>query len=241
MNSLMGSSPLARGTQTLEARWRDPAGLIPARAGNTPRTSVEIWGVWAHPRSRGEHFHAALCGQPEVGSSPLARGTQTRLSDTPKCLGLIPARAGNTRKILPPWPQTWAHPRSRGEHTERQTPMDSEQGSSPLARGTLVLIMLLLMVFGLIPARAGNTPRLRCVIRFSRAHPRSRGEHWFTVSSLTCYLGSSPLARGTLSRHRAQLLKLGLIPARAGNTRHRDHSTPCPRAHPRSRGEHYCH
>ena len=116
--------------------------------------------------------------------------------------------------------------------------MDSEQGSSPLARGTLVLIMLLLMVFGLIPARAGNTPRLRCVIRFSRAHPRSRGEHWFTVSSLTCYLGSSPLARGTLSRHRAQLLKLGLIPARAGNTRHRDHSTPCPRAHPRSRGEH---
>ena len=96
MNSLMGSSPLARGTQTLEARWRDPAGLIPARAGNTPRTSVEIWGVWAHPRSRGEHFHAALCGQPEVGSSPLARGTHVTETIPRLVPGLIPARAGNT-------------------------------------------------------------------------------------------------------------------------------------------------
>ena len=50
--------------------------------------------------------------------------------------------------------------------------------------------------------------------------------------------GSSPLARGTLSRHRAQLLKLGLIPARAGNTWCSPARLIWRGAHPRSRGEH---
>ena len=52
--------------------------------------------------------------------------------------------------------------------------------------------------------------------------------------------GSSPLARGTLSRGRALTRRRGLIPARAGNTGAR--RCLCRRlgAHPRSRGEHIC-
>ena len=70
------------------------------------------------------------------------------------------------------------------------------------------------------------------------AHPRSRGEHVVNNFRNLLSVGSSPLARGTLSYPFIELLGSGLIPARAGNT----YSTPAVlirrRAHPRSRGEH---
>ena len=72
----------------------------------------------------------------------------------------------------------------------------------------------------------------------SGAHPRSRGEHWALFQILTDGEGSSPLARGTPNRTIDDIDTIGLIPARAGNTR----ASPCHRsyrrAHPRSRGEH---
>ena len=55
-----GSSPLARGTLEADAQEKKEAGLIPARAGNTPiRANRGLYGG-AHPRSRGEHSHAAV-------------------------------------------------------------------------------------------------------------------------------------------------------------------------------------
>ena len=70
-----GSSPLARGTQDglLDDSYR--SGLIPARAGNTSRTSRISAMIWAHPRSRGEHALAGASDFVIAGSSPLARGT----------------------------------------------------------------------------------------------------------------------------------------------------------------------
>ena len=50
-----GSSPLARGTLTARRNTSPPKRLIPARAGNTARGTGSIWGLAAHPRSRGEH------------------------------------------------------------------------------------------------------------------------------------------------------------------------------------------
>ena len=53
-----GSSPLARGTPLVTAWKTEDAGLIPARAGNTLYFPRGFFGVWAHPRSRGEHVHS---------------------------------------------------------------------------------------------------------------------------------------------------------------------------------------
>ena len=111
-----GSSPLARGTPTVRAPVFRPAGLIPARAGNTCfRLSVRL-ASRAHPRSRGEHSGHESVGCHLEGSSPLARGTQEIIEDDKYCLGLIPARAGNTGYGFCGADHAWAHPRSRGEH-----------------------------------------------------------------------------------------------------------------------------
>ena len=91
---------------------------------------------------------------------------------------------------------------------------------------------------GLIPARAGNTTvSLSPCIR-SRAHPRSRGEHVLSFFLSFFVRGSSPLARGTPPCALRLLRRIGLIPARAGNTSMWEDFTSDTGAHPRSRGEH---
>ena len=70
------------------------------------------------------------------------------------------------------------------------------------------------------------------------AHPRSRGEHCPGKRRELAALGSSPLARGTPKFPLFQLVCMRLIPARAGNRRHRVQLRATPPAHPRSRGEH---
>ena len=54
----------------------------------------------------------------ESGSSPLARGTSTVFTARFSGPGLIPARAGNMAIGSRMGSRHWAHPRSRGEHTE---------------------------------------------------------------------------------------------------------------------------
>ena len=137
---VVGSSPLARGT--LEVL--DGAG--------------HFFGG-AHPRSRGEHTGIGDVPLTDVGSSPLARGTLWPRWLSPHPTGLIPARAGNTLRPRCRSCRIWAHPRSRGEHKKNTIRAAALAGSSPLARGTQQTCQRLLLQRGLIPARAGNTPR----------------------------------------------------------------------------------
>ena len=93
-------------------------------------------GEGAHPRSRGEHVSDGESDPWHVGSSPLARGTQTVSAQQVDQAGLIPARAGNTISHASPGSSRWAHPRSRGEHLDLIFLALTLWGSSPLARGT---------------------------------------------------------------------------------------------------------
>ena len=73
-------------------------------------------------------------------------------------MGLIPARAGNTALFWRTTKSAGAHPRSRGEHgCGSSNPELLGEGSSPLARGTHVGLIVGIGAAGLIPARAGNT------------------------------------------------------------------------------------
>ena len=157
----------------------------------------------AHPRSRGEHLPAGSYKVSYPGSSPLARGTPCAGIRSAMRGGLIPARAGNTWALarLPAVP--WAHPRSRGEHVALGFALVVAKGSSPLARGTLLSGLGFCKVFGLIPARAGNTGGYSEVPPPGGAHPRSRGEHSHCWHCWAFPRGSSPLARGT---HRVQVI-----------------------------------
>ena len=195
---VQGSSPLARGTHNGSPVSLNLNGLIPARAGNTTHRPPYPWHRRAHPRSRGEHFPLIDPELQNQGSSPLARGTPPLGGQRRPARGLIPARAGNTKRVCSKSSPKWAHPRSRGEHNASMFTDPHSSGSSPLARGTL---------FG------GYLP-----LSLGWAHPRSRGEHLVRVVPLLLPKGSSPLARGTLSVMVAGEDELGLIPARAGNT-----------------------
>ena len=238
ISTLVGSSPLARGTphQPPIPAWLRR--LIPARAGNTRRTTVILALTAAHPRSRGEHSVTERLPLSCVGSSPLARGTLQPGHQTAQRQRLIPARAGNTENVYVVETKDSAHPRSRGEHARLFTASCVASGSSPLARGTRCLGGREAFGQRLIPARAGNTHIVQSPPGGGTAHPRSRGEHEANGGSKPAAVGSSPLARGTL----AGVLRIGvagrLIPARAGNTKRSRILRYPATAHPRSRGEH---
>ena len=74
METMKGSSPLARGLPVSSSSRGSRAGIIPARAGFTGagRARVELQGD--HPRSRGVYEGEVELAVEWCGSSPLARG-----------------------------------------------------------------------------------------------------------------------------------------------------------------------
>ena len=172
----LGSSPLARGTRHCRPGEQPRRGLIPARAGNTSVAAPSTPPSQAHPRSRGEHSTHTLPLSLVTGSSPLARGTRRRAPGVLVYHGLIPAHVGNTtRRIRIRHPHE-AHPRSRGEHIGVGRAHFRVSGSSPLTRGTLLQVQLLLLFTRLIPAHAGNTRPRSPSVCSCWAHPHSLGE-----------------------------------------------------------------
>ena len=155
---------------------------------------------------------------PQRGSSPLARGTPSAVKDNNSQSGLIPARAGNTRRNLAGAGLPRAHPRSRGEHYIGAPARMFPLGSSPLARGAQHGRSRGTIRRGLIPARAGSTFGLGVEAHGLWAHPRSRGEHFLAGDFDTRRWGSSPLARGAQDGRVRRARLDGLIPARAGST-----------------------
>ena len=67
------------------------------------------------------------------------------------------------------------HPRSRGVYLTRSCATSITPGSSPLARGLLVQRLIIAVIHGIIPARAGFTLELLEKVRAAVDHPRSRG------------------------------------------------------------------
>ena len=161
----------------------------------------------------------------------------TRLTLLP---GIIPARAGSTQGGDRSSGQSGDHPRSRGEHAAGMVLAPHGYGSSPLARGARGHGRRHHLVPGIIPARAGSTPRRPTAAARPPDHPRSRGEHSAPPAPSMTRLGSSPLARGARRGPSGAQGLDGIIPARAGSTMTLQRRPKWPRDHPRSRGEHRC-
>ena len=169
-----------------------------------------------HPRSRGVYRAERIEDDEEFGSSPLARGLLLAEHPHREEDGIIPARAGFTRRRLRRRRRSRDHPRSRGVYTLTATGLGEQQGSSPLARGLRQMLILFCAGDGIIPARAGFTYKELSLSDFC--------------------VGSSPLARGLPHRHRPRLPAGRIIPARAGFTQRRHRRGRLHGDHPRSRG-----
>ena len=109
-------------------------------------------------------------------------------------------------------------------------------GSSPLARGLHGAVGWCVLRLRIIPARAGFTPAAHGAVRSGPDHPRSRGVYFIVLDLSVGASGSSPLARGLRRRMRKGRSNIGIIPARAGFTMHKDTVECILRDHPRSRG-----
>jgi hypothetical protein len=172
-----GSSPLARGTAGEDSLDGGGHRFIPARAGNGRRSPPRSAPRSVHPRSRGE------------------RGS--RRASYPKAGRFIPARAGNGCQLSRRAVVGAVHPRSRGERSHNPLGGNSDNGSSPLARGTGIALVPDHGTGRVIPARAGNGLTFPSADATWAVHPRSRGERTRRFASICSSIGSSPLARGT--------------------------------------------
>ena len=128
------------------------------------------------------------------------------------------------------------HPRSRGVYIIPPISQLAQMGSSPLARGLLMSVLLVTVLCRIIPARAGFTPAGWTVMPSRADHPRSRGVYGCLTLCGISRLGSSPLARGLRSHVVARTVRWGIIPARAGFTSRTPARAVAAEDHPRSRG-----
>ena len=193
-----GSSPLARGLRP-QGRCRPPdVGIIPARAGFTPRRGRPGPHLGDHPRSRGVYLFSLPSNEKSPGSSPLARGLRDGERGYSSPRRIIPARAGFTRAALNSKIIDQDHPRSRGVYGNRVRQTRFGQGSSPLARGLQGREEVDHIRVRIIPARAGFTHFFAPFSLYCADHPRSRGVYSPRTRSILKGIGSSPLARGLL-------------------------------------------
>ncbi len=92
------------------------------------------------------------------------------------------------------------HPRLRGEQIAKMVEENKEQGSPPLARGTVKTAIALKAQGGITPACAGNSFGSANSISGALDHPRLRGEQLNIQYHAVAAMGSPPLARGTVKQ-----------------------------------------
>ncbi len=179
--AVWGSSPRVRGTRNRTELPVAARRIIPACAGNTRPHYQHARPVRDHPRVCGEHFTGLTTGFQTLGSSPRVRGTPIVLDKQRAITGIIPACAGNTAPLYRWLAVCGDHPRVCGEHITRARRCRPSSGSSPRVRGTHGAARHAEPAPGIIPACAGNTPKVAAQAESVRDHPRVCGEHCMSI------------------------------------------------------------
>ena len=171
-----GSSPHARGPPQGSLELDLHLGIIPACAGSTFLCHPSSGLIQDHPRMRGVHFISKEVYLTPKGSSPHARGPPGWKPGLTSFDRIIPACAGSTTSSAHCPMLAKDHPRMRGVHQLGRLLPGFGQGSSPHARGPLILPAVVIL-FSIIPACAGSTHIRRRRETISGDHPRMRGVH----------------------------------------------------------------
>ena len=213
-------------------------GFIPARTGNTTRTTLARKFGPVHPRVNGEHLSGGSMTAHVIGSSPRTRGTLRHPLLQRGQGRFIPGYTGNTKFSEEfEWPVT-VHPRVHGEHSISAHARAPKAGSSPRTRGTRLGARAAVVHRRFIPAYTGNTRCSRTPGRSASVHPRVHGEHVTPAYPAERLTGSSPRTRGTHAPAPPAPPRHRFIPAYTGNTPSSGRSpSACP-VHPRVHGEH---
>ena len=223
---------------TVARAWaRTARRIIPARAGNSRPSSRPKRRSRDHPRACGEQVLRQDDRGGGSGSSPRVRGTARADVPDAAARGIIPARAGNRSKRGSGTVSARDHPRACGEQVLRQDDRGGGSGSSPRVRGTARRRGHAHALPGIIPARAGNSHDQGTCAACGGDHPRACGEQGRSAARGRTPWGSSPRVRGTAPVGTLVRARLGIIPARAGNSPSRRVRGGAARDHPRACGE----
>ena len=133
-------------------------------------------------------------------------------------IGLIPASAGQTLKMIRLLKGSKAHPRECGADFGRSMRWCASQGSSPRVRGRPTPRLQYRASRRLIPASAGQTYVYDSLHLYRRAHPRECGADLTHEAVRTARTGSSPRVRGRHTAPQKLTVLERLIPASAGQT-----------------------
>ena len=193
-----------------------PVRIIPARAGQTVCCVVDIALLPEHPRA---------CGG--------KRGYWRIHMEHDR---IISARAGQTAQAPSPRPPPPDHPRACGANVDSRNGVLIVAGSSPRVRGKPCGAASVTPRVRIIPARAGQTPCRARVVRQWTDHSRACGANVPPSTVATPASGSSPRVRGKLLSVLERLLRIRIIPARAGQTRCWKRDCPERPDHPRACG-----
>ena len=110
----------------------------------------------------------------------------------------------------------WDFPRIRGEKLQLVSMPMRAVGSPPHTRGKEKELQHIRFLKGITPAYAGKRRRLSAAPRFSRDHPRIRGEKIIPGHGLLIRQGSPPHTRGKEGTDGFLGQKTGITPAYAG-------------------------
>ena len=157
ITSAPGSPPLARGILRMPPQGCQENRITPACAGNTREATGATATIRDHPRLRGEYFRSLSDKKRTKGSPPLARGIPSSAKFHTIGMGITPACAGNTPSSDSQPPESWDHPRLRGEYSFDSAACSLVWGSPPLARGIQLIPSWRVASIGITPACAGNT------------------------------------------------------------------------------------
>ena len=217
--SVAGSSPRVRGKRILGSLLRVGCRIIPARAGQTRCRRPVCSRCPDHPRACGANWHTRAVADGLYGSSPRVRGKHVVEADGDSAIGIIPARAGQTRPPHTDWLSRPDHPRACGANYLTALIVFIAIGSSPRVRGKPRGLAAGQRGGRIIPARAGQTVWGGQRGASRADHPRACGAN-SSASAVTVTLpGSSPRVRGKQRASRQPDEHVRIIPARAGQTR----------------------
>ena len=156
-----GRSPRVRGSRPPPRARRRARGSIPAGAGEPAPERTARFLFRVDPRGCG----GAACRPAITGSwsgrSPRVRGSPEQLIVRDAPLGSIPAGAGEPRASRPRPAATRVDPRGCGGAIRLVTDCSILLGRSPRVRGSLVFGFPGVILFGSIPAGAGEPTMIR--------------------------------------------------------------------------------
>ena len=192
----LGSSPHVRGAVAQLEVVEHRLGIIPACAGSSRSARHRCGGRRDHPRACGEQLRDIWMRYGGGESSPRVRGAAFLVGAFRIHLGIIPARAGSSRKHPLGSRPCRDHPRACGEQRLPFWAPSRPAGSSPRVRGAAPDAGHAVHAVGIIPARAGSSSGRNTARHRRRDHPRACGEQLVCCRTVTKGEGSSPRVRG---------------------------------------------